>query len=396
MTSVCVGSVASRPKTGIPDRIYLDTNYMQSILPAPLSWMGPFLPYLPPIFVDVGAFCTAEPPAQPSLTEATMAAVLAGGELGASLVAAELILQEIQACLWYVICECSSGTQPTAPSPPSAPSGLVQINPPTIVVPPAPSPCLTLDGGSFTTGSTSSFVAVAGPVGVPPGATSMWLRTTHGAGTPHFDQVSIMVSNDTNFANAAWSSVSWCPGGVYNPLVDSVTPIAGKHYWIGTRLNTEAAFSATAAIDFYCGGATPGGPGQSPCCPPDPVMNGILAQILNYVATIQRQAAPFGYVYGTNHTALTGHGSFAVSGLIGVSVDVTTLPTSYGQRDGSPVELFDLGFVTLGTADGYEVSRRIDHDGSLVIPQLGGLYTAVGYSLSPGVAVSIRELTREP
>jgi hypothetical protein len=114
------------------------------------------------------------------------------------------------------------------------------------------------------------------------------------------------------------------------------------------------------------------------------------------VTLIQRQAAPFAYVYGTNHTALSGSGALDVSGLIGCSVDVTTLPNSYGRAGGVPEELFGLGFVTLGTIDGYETSRHIDHDGTLFLPPGAGAYTKIGYSLSPGVVVSIRELVREP
>jgi hypothetical protein len=160
-------------------------------------------------------------------------------------------------------------------------------------------------------------------------------------------------------------------------------------------VNSSSTDNIQVHYDYYGDNCVPGG-FLSPCCPPDPVSQSTLDAILQVVTLIQRQAAPFSYVVGTNHTALTGHGSFAVSGLIGVSVDVTTLPTSYGTRDGSPVELFDVGFVTLGTADGYEMSRRIDHDGALVLPPGAGVYTAVGYTLAPGVVVAIRELVREP
>jgi len=164
--------------------------------------------------------------------------------------------------------------------------------------------------------------------------------------------------------------------------------------WVDNTTGTGGSKVDGSTIEAFCGGAAPGGT-QQPCCPPDAATQAQLDQILQLVTIIQRQAAPFAYVYGANHTALSGHGSFAVSALIGVSVDVTTLPASYGQRDGSPVELFDIGYVTLGTADGYETSRRIDHDGALVLPPAAGAFTSVGYTLSPGVVVSIRELVRE-
>lgn len=136
-------------------------------------------------------------------------------------------------------------------------------------------------------------------------------------------------------------------------------------------------------------------PSLTPCCPPDPLVTSLLEQILGLVTITQRQAAPFSYVYGANHAALSGTGSFAVSGLLGLSVDVTTLPDSYGRSFGTPDELFGVGAVTLGTADGYEIVRRVDHDGALVLPAAAGAFTTVGYTLAPGVVVAIRELVRE-
>ena len=114
------------------------------------------------------------------------------------------------------------------------------------------------------------------------------------------------------------------------------------------------------------------------------------------VTLIQRQAAPFGYVYGANHTALSGQGSISVADLIGVSVDVTTIPVGTSVEGGTPNQYFDLGYVTLGTTDGYSTSRRIDHDGTLFLPAAAGVFTTIGYTLGAGVVADIRELVREP
>lgn len=137
-------------------------------------------------------------------------------------------------------------------------------------------------------------------------------------------------------------------------------------------------------------------PGNTLCCA-DPALLALLPNILQMVTLVQRQSAPFAYVYGANHVGLTGDGELAVSGLIGVSIDVTTLPSSYGRSAGTPEHLFDVGFVTLGTSDGWSTTKRIDADGSLVLPgSAAGAFTRVGYTLRPGVEVSIRELVREP
>lgn len=116
------------------------------------------------------------------------------------------------------------------------------------------------------------------------------------------------------------------------------------------------------------------------------------------VNLIQRQSVPFAYVYGDNHAGLTGDGEIAIdTPLIGVSVDVVAVPSSVSVRAGTPQHLSDVGFVTLGTADGWLASRRIDADGTLELARPGaGALTRIGYSLAPGVEVSIRELVREP
>ena len=136
---------------------------------------------------------------------------------------------------------------------------------------------------------------------------------------------------------------------------------------------------------------------QTACCPPDVTTQAYLDSIMQMVTLIQRQAVPFAYVYGDNHVALTGDGEIApVSGLLGVSIDVTTIPSTVGSAIGTPQHLFDVGYVTLGTSDGWLRSRRIDADGTLEIATPGvGAITRVGYTLAPGVEIDLRELIRE-
>lgn len=216
-------------------------------------------------------------------------------------------------------------------------------------------------------------------------------------------------------SKAIGGQTGWSSGQVYVGGTSNVAPLgAVDGGFLSTRIvpNAWNLFaigvnpSNTGNVDTW---GTEGGiylgldwtndvvnPNVNPCCPPDPTTQALLDAILAMVTLVQRQSAPFSYVYGDDHTGLTGNGSFGVSGILGVSVDVTTLPGNYGQDAGTPTQLYDVGFVTLGTADGYSTSRRIDHDGTLLLPPAAGAYTTVGYTLSPGVQVSIRELIREP
>lgn len=111
---------------------------------------------------------------------------------------------------------------------------------------------------------------------------------------------------------------------------------------------------------------------------------------------IQRQNAPFGYIAAAVHATLSGAGSFAIQGLLGVKVDITTLPSSYGLSGTSPTEHFELGWITFGTADGYPQSIRVDHDPTVALPPRCGLFTELAYDLAPGVVATITELLREP
>jgi hypothetical protein len=232
---------------------------------------------------------------------------------------------------------------------------------------------------------------------LPAGASSAVVTVTATLNTAPGYHVSVLTQMHTT------SNVQIGPNGGGIVLLGSgpngfTIPIVAQAAFFEVTLGPATTFTGTdditCTVDYYCNGAGPGG--SAACCPPDPTIVAMLTALQQAVTLIQRQAAPFAYVYGTNHTALTGNGSFAVSSLIGVSVDITTIPAWKGSVSGSPVEYFELGFVTLGTADGYETSRRLDHDGTLMIPPQAGVFTTVGYTLPPGVVVSIRELVREP
>ncbi len=146
MTSVCVSSGPSQVKTGLPTAIYISPVFLASILPVQLEWLRPFIPYIPDLFLDLTDFCAADPPSQPTLTDATIAAVFAGGDFSAALIAGQLIQQALLNQYWYQVCECVSGTQPTAPTPQADPGGLPQVNPPLLVSGPVAQVCAQLHG----------------------------------------------------------------------------------------------------------------------------------------------------------------------------------------------------------------------------------------------------------
>jgi hypothetical protein len=409
VTSVCVANGPSRVKAGLPARIYLDTQFTASILPPQLVWLVPFLPFLPPLFIDLAPFCQGDPPSPPTMLEATFEAVLAGGEFGAGLIAIQIIQANILNWYWYQVCECVSGTQPTPPTPQSPPADLPQINPPSLVTSEPGVACATFSkqlqvdsagGKKFLVGTTDVFSS-ANQI-MPANVTRLDIVETQIGSTSAQDAVSFItrvwnsagtqiafIAADTvgppaNGTNPRTHSIP-IPTGAYNFSV-VVTPIFGSAPW------TQ---SAKAEVALYCNGSQPG-QSATPCCPPDPILTGMLTQILNYVTLIQRQAVPFGYLVKATHTGLSGAAALSISGLLGVKVAITTLPASYGVQGTSPPEHFDLGFVTFGTADGFPSAFRLTRNPQIMTPARCSVYTDLDYDLAPGVVVTITELEREP
>jgi hypothetical protein len=82
--------------------------------------------------------------------------------------------------------------------------------------------------------------------------------------------------------------------------------------------------------------------------------------------------------------------------LLGVKVALTTDPPSLGIVAGTPDQLFDRGFVSLGTLDGYPTDYAIEHNPTLILPPRCSAFTELGYTLHSGVVATITELVREP
>lgn len=386
----------SVPKPGQPTQVVIDNNWMASLLPGGLQWLADFLPYIPPMVFDVALLCSDDPPGYPDTSLIEWAALVAGSPAQAAQESGRQVAQALYNLVWYQLCHCLVDATPAPPAPPAAPANLPTVNPPALVSPPAAASCQgrQLIAGGFLGGNIKEN---QDPTPLPANATlirATFTAADFGSPTHGTQRYSIQFVGADHLLDLGITR--WDVARNSTLTVDVRVPVGAVYVWTGVQSlagNTSDSYYGTGLV--YCNGQTPGVPIQ-PCCPPDANVRGLLAQIRNLTTLIQRQAAPFAYIYGANHTALSGQGSFAVSGLIGVSVDVTTLPARAGQAAGTPLEYFDLGFVTLGTADGWDHSRRIDHDGTLLLPPGAGVFTTVGYTLTPGVEVAIRELVREP
>jgi hypothetical protein len=408
--SICT-SGASTTKPGVASSVVVDSVYVQSLLPPVLSWLYPYLPYMHGLEIgNVGAFCAADPPTFSLPTAAQFYSFITGFPITDAQDVNDFLVALTEAYLWYSLCQCTSGTPP-ALTPPAEPTGLPALNPPGVVTPPVAPACAgaTLPTQSVGapdsqyTWNTGALVPGIQKAPLPQGATFLTATMTmHDGGASHVNQ--------------QFSCTFWTPDGLTS-FSNQVTSALRSPSGPGTAPTT---FTGTAAVPsgaglFLCEWSTSSGvctdtvdgsysiscggqPGTlaTPCCPPDPIAAGLLNRILTTVTLLQRQVAPFGYVTGAVHAGLHDQGSIAIADLIGLKLEITTLPSSYGRVVGEPVFLFDVGWWTVGTLDGFFRDRRVTSSSMVWLPDGMGAMTLVGYSLSPGVVATITELEREP
>lgn len=395
MTVLC-GPSGSRMQAGFAPFVYIGPAALGALMTEiPIPWAVPLAAALGALTYDLSTFCVTDPPDDPGLDAADIIGFLSVGNPALHHAAALRVQQLFDRYMWYRLCECVDYGPVTPPADPGEPTDMPQINPPFVGYPQLIPPCLSQGLVNVPTDSTHSLVSanlLMGGLNVTAIRAVVVRTILAGAG----DTARIDVTQSSSVGTYVALRTDSQTIGPTGTADITVPPYPGADHVIVTCNHVSGSGTSNNASNlyFFCNGELPNTPVQ-PCCPPDPEVAQGIARILETVLLIQRQAVPFGYVYGANHADLTGHGSISVADLIGVSVDVTTLPNSIGAADGTPVELFDVGFVTLGTSDGYEHSRRIDHDGTLFLPYAAGAFTLVGYTLAPGVTVAIRELVRE-
>jgi hypothetical protein len=398
----------SQPIPGLQDDLILTSAVAASFLTGGPEWIIPYIgAFTGIISLHLPTFCASDPPADPGVSATDVLTLIAFGPDPGNSGASGRITQLLKRWAWPHVCQCATGS-PTPLTPPSAPTGLPAYNPPAVALPPATTPCSTfphnIAGGGLNQGTglilagwSANGTSTAYPTGLAVSSVRFTLVST--AGSPNAGNITVQFQwthgsspvvhdLDQNFVMASGTT------GVFvsqrQPLSDSVL------------IRADVAASPTGHTtlvsylqELFCGGTQPGGT-QNPCCPPDLTQTALLQAILQTVTLIQRQAVPFGYVPGTTHAGLSGTGTVAVSGILALAATMTTLPTAIGDRVGTPPRLFDAGWLSLGTSDGYEEPIFLAAQNQLLVPRSAGLVTTVGYSLHSGVVLTLTELLREP
>jgi hypothetical protein len=394
--SICA-SGASTTKAGVPAAVVVDQAYIQSLLPAGLAWAYPYLPFMHGLQVgDVGAFCALDPPTFTVPTAGQIFSFVTGGPLSEVQAVNDFLNLVTQMYLWYQLCQCTTGATPAAPAPPAAPANLPAVNPSPYVSLGPGVPCIQFDSvltnvsdsNSFLTG-TPTLTGFA-PTTIVVKVNSILVTAPQCGWAAELDQITDHPSTVT------LRSDTWTETGATGQTVHTIPmdPKTERLHFSVIASGCTGVSSEQTHFDVYCNGSSP--VRASPCCPQSAIDVGKMDQILQLVTLIQRQSAPFAYLLGTAHAGLSGNGQFAVQGLIGIKVSVTTVPGRAGLVVGDPNTLFGLGWVQVGTADGFGDRMFIDSNPDIMLPLDMGAMTLVGYSIPPDVVVTITELVREP
>lgn len=384
--------------------------FLAAKLDPQLSWLEKYIAASASIAnIHLPDFCTIDPPADPGLSGTDLIAILVLGNSNPDPGPMQRLAQLIERGLWNALCQCTSGGPPTVTVPTTPPSGAPDVNPPAVPGVPTIGDCYTnafvggaisngFNPGYYTTGSRSS-TPTRQPL--PSGATNV--KTCGQAYTPG------AVPYDTTLGFQFWNAAGTSLGiGV---LVD-VGPTGNPPGAPTSQCKTQAIPAGAVAFDLYqsdgdgagktgnwdaqwsisCGGLS--GSASTPCCPPDDIAAGLLTSIYQMVTLIQRQLVPFASIHGASHAGLSGNGSISVFGLQAVKVDISSAPGRVGEVDGEPVTLWDVGWINLGTADGFGPRQFITSDPFLLQPVPGNV-TVIGYSIPDDVTVTITEIVRE-
>lgn len=372
------------------------------------------------------AFCSGDPPADPHPTQTDVFNAIQFQNPVVSTPALLKLSQWFLSYYWYQICECVSVTTPQPPA---------LTNPgPTIDNPglPVSGPNACFDrSATFTTTSNNTanqvidvtnqllptngvpqtFNCNAGSlVSVP---CTLWPIPPTATKVEFINQIlqnqSSVVSNDFSAASVLFGTSGFSGGtsleiatpGEPQRSVVTVVPntngpwIPGSTHW-GVSLGVNFQFSGPHYTDSYsieAIGTCNGPPLEPGCCPPDPLIDQKLTQIIGYLTYLinKPSGALTAYTKGAVHSGLTGSASIPVSNLAGVLVDVTANPPSR-VLEGNPAYVYDLGWMSLLTGDGMIQEQRISRLQQMWFPQLMGLAVTFGYFLNPGVTATITEL----
>jgi hypothetical protein len=411
------GAIVTKP--GVARTVLLSTAAIE----AALAFLDPIVAViLAPIIAlftyDTATICSAPPPSDPGLTATDVANAVAQFNPAISIPAQQKVRDWFLSWYWYKLCDCATIATPAAPIP-SNPGTTASKNP-GIATAPTTQPCWDqktifekfdtaapfADRSQPSLPFTSQVNVTPTGVGtpstallIPSGVTAFTVTWSRVAGANDRPFVVLSTFDNTGTGNQSFQFGSGGTPGNQAGATSTFSLHAGSvswQIWAGTDV-AHVGSALPFEISFLCSGQV-GQSIASPCCPPDPLVDQQLRQIMSMVTSIYQALSPplTSYAESTVHSGLSGNGSVALQGTcIGVKVIITSDTSGKGQASGNPNYLFDRGFIVPIAVEGpIRAPARLTFNPQLF--QIPTTTDAIGYTLTPGVTISIVELLRGP
>lgn len=403
---------SSEPKDGIGSYLVFDAAKIgQFLLQTGMGWLSPLVPEIGGKTYNLSDFCASDPPDEPTTDPGDIAQFFNPLNPTGQADLKNWLTDVVNHFVWFQSCQCSSGPQPTPPSPISQPTD-VNFQPPSTTT---GDHCFA--GTATHTPNYANVIAWNFNDALPPGTSpytdgeftrppipqptpsSITFTAIVGSGGAHATAATFLV----NFYNASGSAISastyLSPSVATSATFNSpVIPVpTNAAYWqiIANKDesgSTHATNSIEVDVTVYCQGQGPNNLGMV-CCPTDPNLLAMIQQILDqlqFLESIIPARAPT-YAERSTTTGLSDTGNFTVADdVIAVKIALTTIPAYIGKLDGLPITYFGVGWVTPTTDSGPQAGIPISR-ATQVFP-LPEATTGLDYALSPGVVISITEL----
>lgn len=400
MTSLCAGNGPSQPVPGTPQvQTFLAGALSDFLVAEGMGWAAALGAGLGVLSFDLNTFCATDPPPLPTIDAARIAGYFNPlNPLGASQLNSDFN-DLVGHFLWFKTCQCVSGSQPAPPPAVTQPTGYQTDNPQ--LTSPTGTACFqgpqafaqnALDAaGNATIGFT-------GTNSIPAQAT--WAQCQTGAwqgpgpATPAPFDITLVVNQVQGSAIVNRQVTTIPAGGPSSGPTLSFNLVPGGGTWSATAHaagQTGGQIGVFLDLQDFCG--SPPSSTLAPCCPPDPTLENMIAQVIRLEQQILAQlGGTRTYTRGTAHLALSGSGTLSVAGLRGIAIDVVQGTPTTPLLQGVPPYQWNLGWVSMSDGGGMLQEQRITRQHQIWLPTDGELGTTVGYFLLSGIVANITEL----
>lgn len=401
MSPVCAPG-GSAPKLGTALAVGVGSaRIAQLLVEAGMAELNPALAFIAVPEILTQSFCASDPPPMQAMTAAESSAVVnlnfgPDFESGIAKVPAVLLNQ-----LWDDLCQCNNGLA-TIPLPPVLPTSTpVTLAPNPSAATGCASMCFPDQGQGYGPcvmqwGPNASLIGqlnALAPVGTTPSATTVDWNVVAGPGPA--PALTLTVQYNKSGGPAINHPFNYAAGTNTIHIVDAWPDPT----YTGVQVNaqygpTGGIVQVNGTINVWCGGVPPGGV-QQPCCPPDTATQATLDAILKMVTLLQRYKVPFAYQLGAVHSGLPQQGSFTVSGLLGLKLDVVQTVDSRPILPGTPPYYWDQGWCSVLDGNGFIQETRLSRSSQVWFPTIMQDATTVGWWLNPNTQLTITEIEAE-